>query len=308
MAEPKFNLIDEPWIKVMAKDGKEKEVGLFDLFADADEMTAITGETALQATAILRLLVAINVTILYRYGGKAGKESLPSTGEQAIQRFKEVWDDGMFLEPMIKAYFEKWHERFWLIGGDRPFYQVPTDHWKWEVDVQKGDRQHPLWRIDRKGKNTFMLVVSNDKPDFTSFIAQFGFSGRPAQTKDYDPFLEKGFKDGDVMRFHVAANPTVCIDGCRVPLNAKSTEKHSYNAVDWLRDRLTKNGAEVVDVRLNGYDQKAVSGKEKKFSFVQAIYDGILRVEDASKLSDLLKKGIGHEKAYGCGLVSVMPW
>lgn len=141
VTEPKFNLIDEPWIRVVGKDGKEKEVGLLELFTNASEMIVLAGETLLQDTAILRLLVALNVTMLYQYkdaGGGKLELKKPADAREAIERFKKVWDEGKFSEPMIKAYFEKWRDKFFLLGGDWPFYQVPSSCWKLITDGKKG--------------------------------------------------------------------------------------------------------------------------------------------------------------------------
>lgn len=166
-----------------------------------------------------------------------------------------------------------------------------------------GERQHPLWRIDKLGRNLTMIVISKDAPDFTEFLARFGGQ---AQTREYDKFLEKGFKNGDFLRFHAVANPTICHQGQRIPLNSKSTENQPYSAADWMKDRLEKHGVRVADCRVTAFDTKSVSGKEKKFHYVQATYDGFVQVLDSQKLVELLSNGVGHEKAYGCGLVSVM--
>lgn len=72
-----------------------------------------------------------------------------------------------------------------------------------------GERQHPLWRIDQSGENLFIIMVSNDSPDFTVFSEQFGVEEIPPQVKDYDLFLQKGFHEGDILRFHLTVNPTI---------------------------------------------------------------------------------------------------
>jgi len=171
----------------------------------------------------------------------------------------------------------------------------------------EGDRQHPLWRIEQANGNTSLLIVSKDKPIFTSLVKQFGFTSRPAQIKDYDIFLEKGIQTGDILRFRIVANPTIKINGKRVPLNMKNTENYPrLSATDWLRDRLEKNGALTIDVQINSYSKKTAVSKDKKVYYIQATYDGTLKIKDRKKFVELLKNGIGHEKAYGCGLVTVM--
>ncbi|MDR2162666.1 MAG: type I-E CRISPR-associated protein Cas6/Cse3/CasE, partial [Clostridiales Family XIII bacterium] len=45
-----------------------------------------------------------------------------------------------------------------------------------------------LWRIDTIGTAMYILIASKVKPDFTSFIQQFGWpaSGQAGETKDYE--------------------------------------------------------------------------------------------------------------------------
>ena len=187
----------------------------------------------------------------------------------------------------------------------RAFYNPQIFHGALE-NCFRGERQHPLWRIDGDGIRNFMLVVSRDIPDFSAFQEAFGYDDRPAITKDYETFLEKGFRDGDILRFHLAANPTIKIAGKRIPLNKKGTDKYPYSAVDWAKDRLKKHGAEVVEVQLSSYKEKTATGNGRKMYYVMAEYDGILRVIDKNEFALALAKGIGHEKAYGCGMISVM--
>ena len=169
-----------------------------------------------------------------------------------------------------------------------------------------GDRQHPLWRIDQSGEKFFIIMVSNDSPDFTVFSEQFGAEGTPPQVKNYDLFLQKGFREGDILRFHLTVNPTIKKDNKRIPLNMNKTEKQAYCAMDWLGDRLRANGAELVSAQNSAYGHRKIMGKDKKITLVTATFDGSLKVMDMGKFSKALISGIGHGKAYGCGLISVM--
>jgi CRISPR system Cascade subunit CasE len=38
-----------------------------------------------------------------------------------------------------------------------------------------------------------------------------------------------------------------------------------------------------------------------------SVIDGYLRVTDPIKLAQAIREGIGREKAYGCGLLSLLP-
>ena len=169
----------------------------------------------------------------------------------------------------------------------------------------EGDRQHPLWRIDNVNGRLYVMVVSHDIPDFTSFMQQFGDFWVSPQTKAYDEFLQRGIKNDTVMRFKCTCNPTIKKDGKRIPLNAVKTSNQPYCAEDWLKDRLHMNGAEVLDSRMIRFEMHKIKRSSKSINLVAAEYEGYLRVADADKFVKALTNGIGHGKAYGCGLISV---
>ena len=53
MAEPEFNLLEEPWIRVMTKDHKIKELSLTDTLIYSHEYVGLAGEA--QNVAVLLL-------------------------------------------------------------------------------------------------------------------------------------------------------------------------------------------------------------------------------------------------------------
>lgn len=169
-----------------------------------------------------------------------------------------------------------------------------------------GERQHPLWRIDEVGNNICLLVLSREAPNFASFVEQFGVSGMQAQTKSYDAFLEHGIMQGEIMRFRITVNPTIKKDGKRIPLNMNRTEKQQYCASDWLRDRLIKNGAELIRGDISNYRRNKINNGQKNITLVSADFDGYIKIIDREKFVLALANGIGHGKAYGCGMISVM--
>ena len=54
-----FNLLEEPWIKVIHADCREEEVSLVDIFLNAHNYLDLSGDTSAQDIAVLRLLLAI---------------------------------------------------------------------------------------------------------------------------------------------------------------------------------------------------------------------------------------------------------
>ena len=64
--ECEFNLLDEPWIKVMKRDGTIDEVSILTVFEQAHLYTDLAGELATQNVAVLRLLLAVLHTVFSR--------------------------------------------------------------------------------------------------------------------------------------------------------------------------------------------------------------------------------------------------
>ena len=119
-----FNLCDEPWVLVMGTDGIPQKTSLIDAFKNLHKYLSFAGEVRLQDTAILRLFCAISVTMLYRMEPD-GRENFTTDKKVLMDRFKEIWKRGQFPEEMVDGYFDKWRDRFYLVGGEYPFYQVP---------------------------------------------------------------------------------------------------------------------------------------------------------------------------------------
>ena len=103
MKEAFFNLVDEPWIKVMMTDGREELMSLKDIYAKCSEIRALSGETPLQDNAILRLLIAISVTCIYRYD-ESGNESQLTGEDEAIERFRWLWEKRRFPQGYVDTY------------------------------------------------------------------------------------------------------------------------------------------------------------------------------------------------------------
>lgn len=128
MEEKEYNLLEEPWIKVLTNDIEHKEVSLTDVLVNAHKYRQLAGETATQDAAILRLLLAIATTIFYRYEPDGTDSLLCEESDfepyDVLERWQVYRDLGRFPEEVIKSYLWEYHERFWLFHPETPFYQV----------------------------------------------------------------------------------------------------------------------------------------------------------------------------------------
>ena len=107
----RFNLIDEIWIPVRLLNGTRSELGIGEALLQAKEITAIEDSSPLVVAALHRFLLAV----LYR----------ALEGPTDIEQAKKLFKDGL-PEEKIKAYLEKWRDRFWLFDEEYPFGQNPN--------------------------------------------------------------------------------------------------------------------------------------------------------------------------------------
>ena len=124
MNDTEFNLIDEPWIKVIDDKCNVTEVSLKDVIVNAHEYKALSGELPTQDVAVMRLILAVLHTLISRYDEYGDKNALEDDETDALERWKAWWDNKKFPEKAVSDYLEKWHERFWLFHPERPFFQV----------------------------------------------------------------------------------------------------------------------------------------------------------------------------------------
>ncbi len=130
MPDKEFNLLKEPWIPVMLPDGQTKEVSLLEAFEDAPAFLRLAGELPTQDVALLRLMLAVLHAVFGRYGLNGAYAPLYEGGglhaEDALDRWRALWEHGAFPMKVIERYLLHFEDRFYLFHPERPFYQIPV--------------------------------------------------------------------------------------------------------------------------------------------------------------------------------------
>jgi len=109
--EAGFNLLDEPWILALDKDGEQKELSILGVFERSEDLIRLGGEVPTQGFAITRLLLAF----LHR----------AVDGPQDPQEWVELWRADELPMNDILEYAANHHNRFDLFHPETPFFQVP---------------------------------------------------------------------------------------------------------------------------------------------------------------------------------------
>ena len=172
----------------------------------------------------------------------------------------------------------------------------------------EGPRTRRLWRLDRREGRLWLLILSEEVPELSGIVAQFGPPDGTAETRDYEPLLAR-VAEGTVWRFRLAANPIKNVkeaDGRGTVRNHVTVAQQEQ----WLAERAPKHGFalepdgfRVVDSRWISFD-KATDGSPVRIHAVT--FEGLLRVTDAGRFREALTHGIGRGKAYGLGLLTLM--
>ncbi len=107
-----YNLLDEPWIPVLFRDGTAADLSLRACFTRADDVRRINGDLPTQGFAITRVLLAICHDAI-------GFHSLADT--------RQLLRTGLDTARVL-AYLDDYADRFDLFHQQRPFMQVAGLH------------------------------------------------------------------------------------------------------------------------------------------------------------------------------------
>lgn len=186
------------------------------------------------------------------------------------------------------------------------------------------DRKCPegeiLWRLEPETDSDGyprVLIQSRTIPNW----AGIGVKGWLAKA---DPSIElknrlklDSVKVGQRFRFRLRANPCVTRNGKRLGLLrleeqeqwiARKGHLHGFVLPQLPSFDLSEARQARVDVRVS--QEQMLRGTQHAGNGIRifsVLYDGIISVSDPDKFKDALQTGIGHGKALGLGLLSVVP-
>lgn len=103
-----FNLVVEPWLPCLVRDGPPRELSLREALLRAHELESLNDASPLNTAALHRLLLAI----VHRVFGPADRHA-----------WAALWKRGHFPAEPLEQYLSAWQHRFDLFDAKRPFYQ-----------------------------------------------------------------------------------------------------------------------------------------------------------------------------------------
>jgi len=178
------------------------------------------------------------------------------------------------------------------------------------------------YRADYPDKRLLVYLVSDREPKNRDGIWDI-------QSRLYEPVIEKG----QTWQFYLRVNPTISLYGRTKNkrhdglMHAKRLLQQSFEeqnrtpdryeiwaaqqsaAKDWLIKRESKIGAYIdpANLIIDNYRQEIVvtNSSDDGIRFSSVDLTGLFTITEPEKLKEILFRGLGKSKAFGCGLMLV---
>ena len=193
-----------------------------------------------------------------------------------------------------------------------------------------------LWRVEQESPyRVGVLVLTESKPSWEHLVEQGGWPSADepqALVRPYEPLLRR-VASGAQFAFRLRANPVGAtrhpakpsaaqeelLASAARPRGIRVAHRTAAHQLAWLTDRIERWGFEILetaagfpDVRLVArkrlvFDKSSRGDSKRRVVIDTATYEGRVRVVDVDMALATLLSGVGHARAYGCGLITLAP-
>lgn len=196
----------------------------------------------------------------------------------------------VLIEKAVSRNPYDWHRALWRLF---------PDHERESRDSSDQDRQGFLFCVDRlqAEQGAIVLLQSNHKP-----LQEADGVALLAPSKEFIPQLATG----TLLHFQLTANPVKTIRDAHNPeLKKRVPLIDEKQQTEWLKRQLAI-GASLSQVVITPNPPLFFSKKgAQSGKILTATFEGILQVNDVLGFQRIHRNGIGHAKAFGCGLLLV---
>ena len=155
-----------------------------------------------------------------------------------------------------------------------------------------------LWRVEPSEAPT-VLMQAQACPDLAALPSGYA----ETRIKSLDGHL-KSLRNGQVVNFRVVLNP---IRKSRTGATNRQRVVPSAERLRWASERVTSAGLDLQSPpTLTGLPIRHIERGERRFPIYATRVDGVAQIADVQRLTDALRTGVGHAKAWGCGLMTVL--
>lgn len=177
-----------------------------------------------------------------------------------------------------------------------------------------------LWRIEPETNPSGcprILVQSKSMPNWAGVGVQEWLANADSAIDLKDRLKLDSLKTGQRFRFRLRANPSMTREGKRLGLLRtdeqeawleRKGKQHGFALPQLTSFDFSETPQERIDVRIS--QEQMLRGKQHTGNGIRiysVLYDGILMVTEPDNFKTALQTGIGHGKAMGLGLISVVP-
>ncbi|ECK4906352.1 type I-E CRISPR-associated protein Cas6/Cse3/CasE [Salmonella enterica] len=181
--------------------------------------------------------------------------------------------------------------------------------WLWELFPGGKERQFLYRREELQGAFRF-FVLSQERPAESAIF--------DVQCRPFAPELSVG----QILRFTLRANPTICKAGKRhdllmeakrqVKTQPDSRDIWTYQqqaALEWLSRQGEQNGFSLSEASVDAYRQQQIRREKSRqmIQFSSVDYAGVLVVNNPVLFLQRLVQGYGKSRAFGCGMMLIKP-
>ncbi|MFI9643323.1 type I-E CRISPR-associated protein Cas6/Cse3/CasE [Micromonospora sp. NPDC051925] len=193
------------------------------------------------------------------------------------------------------------------------------------ADTPARQSQSVLWRLDSVHRGFVEYVQSSAKPDWSRLSGDYLIE--PPQVRSLQPLLD-AITPGRRFAFRLVGNPTRTVvrqadrdrpaaEGGKRARGQRIARRKPDEQIEWLIRKGGQHGF-VVPTAYNGQPDVSPSpclvqtgqpraGDRGPITIEPVRFEGHLIVTDAEAFRTAVQQGIGHGKAYGCGLISLAP-
>lgn len=181
--------------------------------------------------------------------------------------------------------------------------------WLWDLFPGGKERQFLYRREELQGAFRF-FVLSQTRPAESAIF--------DVQCRPFAPELNVG----QLLRFTLRANPTICKAGKRHDLlmEAKRQVKtqpdsrdiwiyQQQRALEWVSRQGEQNGFSLREASVDAYRQQRIRREKSRqmIQFSSVDYTGVLVVNNPVLFLQRLAQGYGKSRAFGCGMMMIKP-
>lgn len=163
-----------------------------------------------------------------------------------------------------------------------------------------------LFRVDASEGGPTVLIQSSDSPDWSKLDLACADLRKDPATKEFSPTI----REGQELAFRVLARPMRRTStGKGNPPGPRLDLRTDEERINWLRGKGSTCGFRVITCGLTIVSMPAIHPSdpddERGRTFSAVRFDGILQVSDAELLMQAIRNGLGTQKGFGMGLLSV---